>query len=73
MSLEEVLNFLDGFEFWKIEKSSTGRISITVGPCKQCKGFGKRYLILYSRKNETVAELCVRLKVRVNEVVKNAN
>ena len=58
-----MFEFLNGFEFWKIEKSSNGRIGITIcyyDALTVTKSV-RSYVTKYCRKNESVCELTKRI------------
>ena len=57
----DIMDFLEAFEFWDVSKSSTGKYGIVL---KDAKG---EYIRVWSRKNETLVAMFERLRRKVDE------
>ena len=59
---DDVFEFFSRFEFWAIQRGSTGKTEIVV------RSDDRNYLKVWTRKNESVLEATERLRLKVDEV-----
>ena len=59
---DDVFEFFSRFEFWAIQRGSSGKTEIVV------RGDDRNYLKVWTRKNESVLEATERLRLKVDEV-----